>query len=291
MIRSMTGFGKAEASLKKHKIIIEIRSLNSKQLDLSIKIPSIYREKESLVRTSVGRKLGRGKVDVFFFIESAEGESQYTLNQTLAIKYLREITQLGEEIGCPPGENALSLVLRMPDVMKAERQEPDEEDWKQIEEALQLAIDQVNLFRIEDALPLEADFRMRCNKILANLKSIEPFEKSRVTAIRERIQRELVEVAGESVIDSNRFEQELIYYLEKLDITEEKVRLEKHCQHFFQTLDAPESEGKKLGFIVQEMGREINTIGSKANEASIQRMVVDMKDELEKIKEQLANIL
>lgn len=287
----MTGFGKAEANLRKHKLTVEIRSLNSKQLDLNVKTPALYREKEAEIRSLAGQALGRGKVDVALYIDSTEGDSAFTLNQALAMKYFRELTELGQAIGKPLGNDALGLILRMPDVLRAEREQADEEEWEQVKETLSEALARVDRFRQEEARPLADDLAKRNLFILQGLERILPFEQDRLGSMKERLRRELNENVGEGRVDANRFEQEIIYYLEKLDITEERVRLEKHCAHFAETLNSPDSEGKKLGFIAQEMGREINTIGSKANDASIQRIVVEMKDELEKIKEQLGNIL
>ncbi len=287
----MTGFGKAEVSLSRHKLSIELRSLNSKQLDLNIKTPSLYREKEAELRSMVAAALGRGKIDLMMYAEAGEAETAVSLNKALAMKYFQELSELGESIGHPLGDDALSLILRMPDVLRTEREQADEEEWERVRSALQGALAQLDRFRVEEGKTLAADLAMRNRFLLDGLERILPYEKGRLSSLRERLRKELNETLGEGKVDANRFEQELIYYLEKLDITEEKVRLTKHCAHFAETLDAPSSEGKKLGFIAQEMGREINTIGSKANDAAMQRIVVEMKDELEKIKEQLGNIL
>lgn len=291
MIKSMTGFGKSEVILPQHKLSVEIRCLNSKQLDLNLKIPQAYREWEHWVRTECSKKLLRGKVDVSVYLDFASGESPYSLNTALALEYYAALQALGEQIGHPPGDQSLSLILKMPDVLKAEKDLPDEEGQAQFKLAVTEALKQVDIFRVQEAQALEADLRHRVGLILEGLEKVTAMDGRRLENVKEKLRKALAQLPEGINADENRFEQELIYYLEKLDITEEKVRLTKHCAYFLETLDAPDSEGKKLGFITQEMGREINTIGSKANDHDLQRIVVGMKDELEKIKEQLFNIL
>ena len=294
MIKSMTGYGKAVLDITGRKLTVEIKTLNSKQLDLNMKIPGYFREKEWEVRAVLTQRFERGKIDFFIGTEVTGEMLSYSINRSLAGKYHQELKILAGELqeGCP--EDMLSLVLKMPDVMQTSRDELSEHDWKSISEAISDAISQADTFRISEGKVLEEDIENRVHGILQLLDSIEPYERMRITELRERMLRDFSKYAGDfngSAPDQNRFEQELIYYLEKLDITEEKVRLLKHCQYFLETLREAVSQGKKLGFIAQEMGREINTIGSKASDADIQKIVVQMKDELEKIKEQLGNIL
>jgi len=295
MIHSMTGYGKAVAELADRRVTLEIKSLNSKQLDLSLKIPSFLREKEPELRNTISRSLDRGKVDFMVNCENRSDSGSYSINFELARRYQAEMKKLLLELreDCPSG--LLPMILRMPDVIQSAREELSGNDWEIIQEALARVLDQVSDFRKGEGEMMEREIRKNVATILENLAMVEPLEKQRIPFIREKIMKEFgkwtaSETAG-PVADRNRFEQELIYYLEKLDITEEKVRLQKHCEYFLSTLDEQASQGKKLGFITQEMGREINTLGSKASDAGIQRLVVEMKDELEKIREQLGNVL
>jgi uncharacterized protein (TIGR00255 family) len=292
MIRSMTGYGKSQAALPGRKLTIEIKTLNSKQLDLSLKLPAYFREKELVVRTLVNRFLVRGKVD-FYVTQELTGEAlNYSVNHDLAMKYHAGLKLLRKEMR--EDTPLLPLVLRMPDVLESGREEISEEDWTIVETTITQTLFQVNGYRDEEGKALEEDLLKHVQTILQLLDEVDPYEKSRIEEIRQRISKDFAKLSGDfngAAPDANRFEQELIYYLEKLDITEEKVRLLKHCQYFLETMSQEETQGKKLGFITQEMGREINTIGSKANHAAIQKIVVQMKDELEKIKEQLNNIL
>jgi len=294
MIKSMTGYGKAAIEITGRKMTIEIKTLNSKQLDLNLKIPGYFREKEWEVRALLAQQLERGKIDFYVGTEVTGEMLSYSINHGLAMKYHEELKTLADELkeNCPP--DILSLVVKMPDVMQTSRDEINEHDWEAISGAISEAVGQVDTFRQAEGRVLEDDMLRRVHSILQLLDSVDPHEKNRIKELRERLLRDFSSYRGDfngSAPDQNRFEQELIYYLEKLDITEEKVRLLKHCQYFLETLHEAGSQGKKLGFVTQEMGREINTIGSKASDAEIQKIVVQMKDELEKIKEQLGNIL
>ena len=285
----MTGFGKEVCELNGKGISVEIRSLNSKQLDLYLRIPPKYREKELEIRTILSKKLERGKIDFTINIENSDVTADFIFNKTLAKKYFEELKSFSKEIN-EPETNLLPSILKMPDVLKKNEEEINDDEWNQIKLVLDKAVEEVNIFRSDEGKILAKDFSERIEIIAKLLVKIEPFEKQRIENIRNRILLSLKEITNDEKIDKDRFEQELIFYLEKLDITEEKVRLKNHCEYFLQTMKES-SSGKKLGFIAQEIGREINTIGSKANDADIQKFVVQMKDELEKIKEQLLNIL
>jgi uncharacterized protein (TIGR00255 family) len=295
MIKSMTGYGKASVEITGRKLTIEIKSLNSKQFDLNLKIPGYFREKELEVRNTLMQVLDRGKVDFYISTEITGEMLNFSVNHDLAKKYHAELVNLQAELKESPSESLLPLVMKMPDVLQTSRDEISDTDWEKIAAGISEASRFVDNFRINEGAILASDFSKRVENVLSLLKEIEPFEKNRIVEIRERMIRDFKNLASAdlngSAPDKNRFEQEVIYYLEKLDFTEEKVRLRKHCDYFLETLDEPASQGKKLGFITQEMGREINTLGSKAADAAIQRLVVQMKDELEKIKEQLGNIL
>lgn len=288
-MKSMTGFGKAVCELPQKKVTIEIRSLNSRQLDLNLRVPSQYRDKESEMRQMISRTLERGKIDVSIYTESGPESTSSAINQTLAMEYYREIKKLAEATGEIP-KDYLALVLRMPDVLKQDRVVPDENEWKAVFQSVQEAIAAFNAFRDDEGKVLEKEFIQRIGIIQSKLAAIAALDPQRAAAVREKLNKFLEENIPAGNVDKNRFEQELIYYLEKLDITEEKLRLQTHCEYFLATMQEP-SSGRKLGFITQEIGREINTIGSKANDAGIQKMVVEMKDELEKIKEQMLNVL
>jgi uncharacterized protein (TIGR00255 family) len=294
MIKSMTGYGKAVLDITGRKLTVEIKTLNSKQLDLNLKIPGYFRDKEWEVRARLTQRFERGKIDFFIGTEVTGEMLSYSINHALAKKYHEELKALSQELLEEHPAELLSLVVRMPDVMQTSRDELNEHDWESISVAIEEAVSQADTFRINEGKVLEEDMMNRVHTILQLLEAVEPYEKRRIIDLRERLLRDFSKYAGDfngSAPDQNRFEQELIYYLEKLDITEEKVRLEKHCRYFLDTLNETGSQGKKLGFVTQEMGREINTIGSKASDAEIQKIVVQMKDELEKIKEQLGNIL
>jgi len=285
----MTGFGKAVLESENKKVTVEIRSLNSKQLDLNLRMPNQFREKELELRSQLGKSLERGKVDISVYLETETEKGAGTINPSLAQTYHKQLKELAKQLN-ESGENLLPLVLKMPDVLKPERAEIDEDEWKLIISGIDSAIIQFNKFRDDEGNVLENEFRTRITMIADLLKQIETFDISRAPAVKDRIRKNLEENIAKDKIDQNRFEQELIYYLEKIDITEEKLRLKTHLDYFLKTADE-DAAGRKLGFITQEIGREINTIGSKANDAEMQRIVVQMKDELEKIKEQLLNVL
>lgn len=285
----MTGFGKAIRVVSGKKISVEIRSINSKQFDLNFRLPVSYREKESEIRKEILSKLERGKIDFTLFTEDAETAKKVAIDKELAKAYYSEIKSLADDLKLEQTD-ILSTLLRLPDVISTEREEPDENEWKEIQSAIEEAVAAADKFRIAEGKELEKDFKMRIETIRDLLADIKRYENSRLETIKARISNNLSEIIPPDKADKNRFEQELIYYLEKIDITEEKLRLKTHCDYFLNTMKE-DSAGRKLGFITQEIGREINTIGSKANHAEIQRLVVQMKDELEKIKEQLLNIL
>jgi uncharacterized protein (TIGR00255 family) len=270
---------------------VEIRSLNSKQLDLNFRAPSVYREKEMTARSEIAQRLERGKVDVNINAESKNDQPVMTLNKSIALYYFEQLKDLASSIPETRETDMLSILVRMPDVLKSEKEEFSEEEWVIINQALESALDDVDKFRINEGTVMHNDIVLRIGKILKLLTEIEPLESLRIANIRAKFELRLQEISQDKSYDQNRLEQELIYYFEKLDITEEKIRLKKHCDYFILTMEELDSPGKKLGFISQEIGREINTLGSKANDAGMQMIVVQMKDELEKIKEQLANIL
>jgi uncharacterized protein (TIGR00255 family) len=291
MIKSMTGYGKSECEFQSKKITIEIKSLNSKQLDLNFKIPSIYREKEVDIRNEISRELIRGKVELTISSDSAIEEATASINSALLKSYHKQIIEVSKELNLPVPEDIITTLLRLPDVLKSEKQEVSEDEWAKFRSTITNAIKAINEFRLQEGKALEKDISQRINLITKLSQDLETFEKQRLEKLKQKIRQSLLELLTPEKVDENRFEQELIYYIEKLDITEEKVRLANHCCYFLETSKEEEASGKKLGFIVQEIGREINTIGSKANDADMQKIVVQMKDELEKIKEQINNIL
>lgn len=288
----MTGFGKAEVIYENKKISIEIKSLNSKQLDLTTRIPFAYNEKELEIRNHINNRLERGKVSFSMFTELQGANSQYKINKELAAAYFSELQEITRMIGEEVKSDYLQTLMRLPDVVSQSREMLDENEWTEVEKIIIQAINQLDEFRKQEGAVLEADFVKRIQKILDLLREVKTFEQARIERIKERILKELNALAEDVKVDRNRFEQEMIFYIEKLDVTEEKLRLAQHCDYFLKTLkDKDMSKGKKLGFILQEIGREINTLGSKANDTEIQKIVVQMKDELEKIKEQSLNIL
>ena len=291
MIKSMTGFGKSTCELKDKKITVELRSLNSKQFDLNIRMPGLYRSKELELRTDIAKIVERGKVDLSVWYELAGEVKSAGINRTLAKSYYDELKSLSKDLD-EKTPNYLDLILKMPDVLKPERekQDIDEKEWKQVKACIDEAIVDLNKFRRDEGKTLKKEFEKRINRIKSLLKEVELLDTKRLIELRARIKKNISEFVDREKIDENRFEQELIYYIEKIDITEEKVRLAMHADYFLETMKE-EGSGRKLGFISQEIGREINTIGSKANEINIQKSVVQMKDELEKIKEQLLNVL
>ncbi|MFY8097540.1 MAG: YicC/YloC family endoribonuclease [Flavobacterium sp.] len=286
MILSMTGFGKASLQLPTKKITVEVKSLNSKGLDLNVRMPSIYREMELGLRNQIAQKLERGKVDFSLFIEITGEETSSKINAPIVKGY---IAQMKEILPNADETELMKMAVRMPDALKTERDEIDENEWKQIQTVIDEAVVNMLNFRKAEGTALEKEFVQRIENIRNFMNQAIDLDPERIAAIKERLQTAIDELKVE--VDSNRFEQELIYYLEKLDITEEKVRLGNHLDYFIQTLGVSEANGRKLGFITQEMGREINTMGSKSNHAEMQKLVVMMKDELEKIKEQVLNVL
>lgn len=289
MIRSMTGYGKAEQIFKTNNISVEIKTLNSKQLDLIMKLPQELKANEFEYRNEIAARLQRGKVDVMMTITNTDVAQNTHIEKEVVASYLEQINSISKEYNIPESKDVAAIVFRMPGIFVSPDQDYDEDFLEKIKETLLQAIAMTDDFRVKEGAILKKDLLKRVDLILGYLGEVEPFEKNRHETIKGRLMKNLQELtSGE--YDENRFEQELIFYLEKLDITEEKVRLRKHCDYFKETIDE-EGAGKKLGFIAQEMGREINTLGSKANDADIQRLVVKMKDELEKIKEQLFNIL
>lgn len=290
----MTGYGKYQAEINGKKVTAEIRSLNSKQLDLSTRISPYYKEKDNEIRNEILRRLERGKVDFALYTESIGEQNGAHLNIPLLQTYYQELQQASESLQLPLGNEVWTLLMRMPNVMQGDSFELPEDEWPQVSEVIAMAIDQLISFREQEGNMLYDFFSARVSRIEELLAEVEPYENSRVEKIKARIQDALEKSGAAESIDKNRFEQEIIYYLEKLDITEEKTRLRNHCQYFRQTMDEVETKGgkgKKLGFIIQEMGREINTLGSKSNQAEMQRIVVCMKDELEQMKEQILNVL
>ena len=290
MIRSMTGYGIAESLCNTKKITVEIRTLNSKQLDLAVKLPNELRFVELDFRNRIGTRLMRGKIDVTITIADTSADAVNRIDPDAVASYLRQINSISEELGITPAADMAGLLFRMPGIFNTPEQSYDEDFVAKINETIDTALDTVDRFRIQEGQTLKLDLLHRVDLIVGLLDQVEPFEKARHDTIKQRLIKNLSELTTEGQYDENRFEAELIYYLEKLDITEEKVRLRQHCNYFRESSDEDQA-GKKLGFISQEMGREINTLGSKANEVNIQRLVVRMKDELEKIKEQVLNIL
>jgi uncharacterized protein (TIGR00255 family) len=285
MIQSMTGFGKHVIQLPTKKITVELKSLNSKSLDINARMPSGYREKELELRKAIATGLVRGKIDFGLYVELTGDESSSEVNEGVVRQYMKQLKTLaaGEDI------QFLEMALRLPDALKTEKDDVDEAEYEAILRALDGALSEINIFRSEEGKVLENDFRERIGNLKKLLGKVAVMDPDRLATIRERLEKAVADLKAEP--DTNRFEQELIYYLEKYDITEEKVRLENHLAYFAEALASEDSNGKKLGFISQELGREINTIGSKANYAPMQQLVVQMKDELEKIKEQMLNVL
>ncbi len=282
----MTGFGKATVQLQAKKITVEIKSLNSKGLDLNMRLPQAYREMELELRNIVSQRLERGKVDFCIYVENTIEQTASKINAPIVKAY---IEQMREVIPDADATELMKMAVRMPDALKTDREEVDETEWKQIRKAIEEALDNIQQFRRDEGASLDKEFRIRIDNIRTFMEAAYEIDPDRIAAIKERLHNAVTELKAE--IDQNRFEQELIYYLEKLDITEEKVRLSNHLDYFLETLDLEEANGRKLGFIGQEMGREINTMGSKSNHSKMQKLVVLMKDELEKIKEQVLNVL
>lgn len=283
----MTGFGKATLQLPTKKITVEIKSLNSKGLDLNVRMPSAYREMELSLRNDLSVKLERGKIDFSIYVESTGEQTSTKINVPIVKAY---IAQMREVLGKNADETELmKMAVRMPDALKTERDEIDDEDWGEIQTAIDEAIKNIQQFRIAEGTALEKEFLHRIANIMTLMNQTVAMDSERIETVKTRLQAAIEEL--KVTLDENRFEQELIFYLEKYDITEEKVRLENHLNYFIETLAGTEANGRKLGFITQEMGREINTMGSKSNHSQMQKLVVQMKDELEKIKEQVLNVL
>ena len=289
MIQSMTGYGKAELNLKNANFTIEVRSLNSKQIDANVKMSSIYRDKEIGLRKLLSEKLQRGKIELSIWRESSESSAKYTLNTELIKEYFSQIQEVTSSLSINSSDIMPSL-LKMPEVLVKGEEKAEDNEWEEIAKGIDIAIGNILQFRLDEGEKLETDITARINKLSTLLIDISPFAKGRIEKVKKSLADKLAEIDTKN-IDENRFEQELIYYLEKQDITEEQVRLEVHLSYFVETMKANAPNGKKLGFISQEIGREINTIGSKSSDAEMQKIVVQMKDELEKIKEQLLNIL
>lgn len=286
MIQSMTGFGKATLQLPSKKITVEVKSLNSKGLDLNVRMPSVYRELELGLRNEIALQLERGKIDFSIYIELNGEQTSTKINVPIVKAY---INQMREVIANADETELMKMAVRMPDALKTERDEIDENDWIEIQKVIKEAMQNIVNFRQDEGKSLEQEFQLRIGNIRQYMNDALALDPERVQAIKDRLQTAISELQVN--VDENRFEQELIYYLEKLDITEEKVRLTTHLDYFIETIKGTEANGRKLGFITQEMGREINTMGSKANHAQMQKLVVMMKDELEKIKEQVLNVL
>jgi uncharacterized protein (TIGR00255 family) len=289
MIQSMTGYGKAELNLTNANFTIEVRSLNSKQIDANVKMSSIYRDKEIGLRKLLSEKLQRGKIELSIWRESSDSSSKYTLNTELIKEYFSQIQEVTRSLSINSSDIMPSL-LKMPEVLVKGEEKAEDNEWEEIAKGIDIAIGNILQFRLDEGAKLEADITARINKLSTLLVDIAPFSKARIEKVKKSLADKLAEIDTKN-IDENRFEQELIYYLEKQDINEEQVRLDVHLSYFIETMKADAPNGKKLGFIGQEIGREINTIGSKSSDAEMQKIVVQMKDELEKIKEQLLNIL
>jgi len=285
MIHSMTGYGKSVLQLPTKKISIEIKSLNSKNLDLNARMPSLYREKELDIRKLIASKLVRGKIDFSLFLETTGETTSSQLNQPVVKAYMK---QLRDVVDTNDAE-LLQMAVRMPDAVTTDREDINEEEWQSILSGINTSLAKIEAYRLQEGKALEADFNIRAKNIDKLLNEVIAMDPERIEAVRERLRKGIAELKEK--VDENRFEQELVYYIEKFDITEEKVRLHNHLEYFMKSLNSADSNGKKLGFIGQEIGREINTIGSKSNYAPMQKLVVQMKDELEKIKEQLLNVL
>lgn len=290
MIKSMTGFGKASAEINGKKFSVEIKTLNSKQADISVRMPSLFKEKEFAIRSLINQELERGKIDFSLGFESLGETNNFSVNKDLFKKYYNELAVMADELG-QNSVDLFTIVSRMPDVFKTDKQELEETEWQKVNQLIVEAIVATNNFRITEGETLQQELLQRTANILSLLKQVDVFEPKRLEVVKERIATHLAEAVGKENINKDRFEQELIFYIEKFDVTEEKTRLTTHCNYFIETIKNDHSEGRKLGFITQEMGREINTLGSKANNVDIQMLVVQMKDELEKIKEQTLNVL
>jgi uncharacterized protein (TIGR00255 family) len=291
MIKSMTGYGKAIAETPQKKITIEIKSLNSKQLDLNTKLPWLYKEKEPEIRNLISQRLDRGKIDLSVYFDILEDEGVPVINKSIVRNYFYQLKDIAGELNINIDDQILPVIMKLPDTLKTEKPELPEAEWELLKTQITESLNAIDNYRTEEGKSIESDLRKRISGIFESLTAIETFEPGRIDRVREKLTSILNENNGTENLDKNRFEQELIFYLEKFDINEEKVRLKKHCEYFVESMETSSPNGKILSFIAQEIGREINTIGSKANDVSIQKLVVMMKDELEKIKEQTNNIL
>ncbi|MCX6326854.1 MAG: DUF1732 domain-containing protein [Bacteroidia bacterium] len=291
MIKSMTGYGKAIVETPQKKITIEIKSLNSKQLDLNTKLPWLYKEKEPEIRNLISQKLDRGKIDFAIYCDMLDEEVATVINKSAVRNYYKQFKEIAADLKIDLDDQIFTAIMKLPDTLKSEKPEMSEAEWELIKNQIIESVTMLDLYRIEEGNSIMTDLKKCIGKILSLLETVGTFEEGRITKIREKLMSILEENVGTENLDKNRFEQELIFYLEKYDINEEKIRLKTHCDYFLETVNTPSPNGKILNFIAQEIGREINTIGSKANDASIQKLVVMMKDELEKIKEQTLNVL
>ncbi len=285
MIQSMTGYGKTVIQLPAKKVSIEIKSLNSKNLDINTRMPSMYRAKELEIRKRIAKSLNRGKIDFSLYVEITGEDTNSSINQTVVREYIKQL----KEVVDGDTTELLKMAVRLPDAVTTERDDIDENEWSIIAKEIEVTLQKINDYRNDEGSTLKKDFEDRVKNIKALLDDVMTMDPERIEGVRLRLEKGIAEIKER--VDENRFEQELVYYIEKFDITEEKVRLQNHLDYFYQSLNSNDSNGKKLGFIAQEIGREINTIGSKANYAPMQKLVVQMKDELEKIKEQLLNVL
>lgn len=292
MVKSMTGFGKTTVESGNKKVVIEIKSLNSKQLDLNLRIPNLYKEKEMEIRGIIKEQLDRGKVDMCIYFDNAESDKDVSINKAVVMQYFNQMVEISNQLGVEPDKDGLlQTIMRFPDTLQVKSEELDETEWTRLRAGILQALEEINKFRIQEGKALMKDIAHRIELIQNLAAEVPQFEGRRVEMIRQKLQEKMNEWTDIKNIDRNRMEQEIIYYLEKLDITEEKVRLANHCKYFMETVEKEEAPGRKIGFIAQEIGREINTMGSKANDHDIQKLVVRMKDELEKIKEQSLNVL
>lgn len=291
MIQSMTGFGKASGDIQNKKIVVEIKSLNSKQIDLNTRMAGIYREKEIEVRNELAQKLNRGKIDFALYIDNSRKETVNQINSSVVEAYYNQIKSISENLNISLPENWFEVLLRLPDALKADSSEFEEDEWNSVKLLISHAVVELNNFRTQEGKILDKVFRDRIAHIEQLLIEIEPFEKERVDKIKTKLEENLLALSEKIDLDKNRLEQELIFYIEKLDVNEEKVRLKNHLDYFIKTMENEANPGKKLGFIAQEIGREINTLGSKSNHSEMQKIVVLMKDDLEQIKEQILNVL
>lgn len=291
MVQSMTGFGKATCEYGNKKIVVEIKSLNSKQLDLSTRISGLYREKDIEIRTELSQQLERGKIDFALYVDNSGKESVSQINQSVLMAYYEQIKLISDNLKIEVPANWFDVLLRLPDALKTDTVEMDENEWVEIKKAVNQAIEQLKEFRIKEGKSLENVFITKINRIAELLNQVTPFENERIEKIKVKLEENLQTISDKISYDKNRLEQELIFYIEKLDVNEEKVRLKTHLDYFIETMNHEKSPGKKLGFIAQEIGREVNTLGSKSNHSEMQKIVVLMKDELEQIKEQVLNVL